>query len=228
VRRATPATISDNASTPEANEKRSRPPRKPGRSEARSKKMQRPPRGRRLIETMGPDPSTPLSEARLTVGTLVGTHGIEGELKVRLATDDPEHFLSIKRVFVGAEMRARRLLGARMHGEMALIRLQGVSTPEEGALLRGQPLRIQGDDARPLEPGEFILYQLIGLDARNETGDSLGKVVDLMETGTHDVLVIAPADGPDLLIPNHPEYVLDIQPAAGRLIIRPPVYDELP
>ncbi|MDQ3043615.1 MAG: ribosome maturation factor RimM [Chloroflexota bacterium] len=190
--------------------------------------MQRPPRGRRLIETTGPDPNTPLSEVRLTVGTLVGTHGVDGELKVRLATDDPDHLQYIKQVFVGTEPRARRLHGSRMHGEMALIRLQGVSTPEQGALLRGQPLRIRGSDARPLEPGEYLLYQLIGLDAVDEAGGSLGKVVDLMETGTHDVLVIAPEDGPDLLVPNHPEYVLDVQPTAGRMTVRPPVYDDPP
>ncbi|MGH2558158.1 MAG: ribosome maturation factor RimM, partial [Thermomicrobiales bacterium] len=92
------------------------------------------------------------------MGTIIGTHGLRGELKMRLATDDPEHLGSIKRVFVGDEPKARGLLGIRFHAGYALIRLPGVSTPEQCLELRGLPVRIAGNDARPLEPGENFLY----------------------------------------------------------------------
>jgi 16S rRNA processing protein RimM len=170
----------------------------------------------------------PLAAVRLTVGTVVGAHGVRGELKVRLTTDDPEHLRRgvVKRVWVGDEPGARRLLGVRLHAGQALVRVQGIATREAALALRGQPLRIAGADARPLAPGEFYLYQVIGLDAVDEAGRALGRVTDILETGAHDVFVVTPpAGGPDLLLPNHPEVVLDVRPAEGRMVVRPLVYE---
>jgi 16S rRNA processing protein RimM len=118
------------------------------------------------------------------------------------------------------------LLGLRGHGEQAIIRLAGVDSPEEGKQLRGTPLRIAGVDAKPAEPGEFFLYQVIGLTAYDETGAEIGRVTDLIETGAHDVFVISPATGPDLLFPNHPDFVPAIDPEHGRMVVRPLVFDE--
>ena len=178
------------------------------------------------MDSKGPDPATPPDQVRLAIGVLVGVHGLQGELKLRLFTDDPEHLASLRRVYVGDEPQPRRLLGVRFHAGQALLRLQGIEDPEGGMALRGQTLRIAGTDARPLAAGEFFLYQLMGLEAVDEEGTSLGQVTDLMETGVHDVFVVTPADGPDLLFPNHPEVVLNIDPTAGRIVVRPLIYDE--
>ncbi|MGH2531846.1 MAG: ribosome maturation factor RimM, partial [Thermomicrobiales bacterium] len=175
----------------------------------------------------GPEPTIPPEETRLTVGTISGAHGVRGELKMRLATDDPEHLATIKRVFVGEEAKARRLLGIRFHAGHALIRLPGVSTLEQIAELRGLPVRIAGSDARPLEAGEHFLYQLIGLEVFDEAGATLGTVTDLIETGANDVLVIAPpGGGKELLLPNHADVVLDVRPKERRMTVRPLVYHE--
>jgi 16S rRNA processing protein RimM len=198
-----------------------RPPRK-SRAERRAERPQR----KRLSETAGPDPSTPISAVKLGVGTIVGAHGVAGEVKVLLTTDDPEHLLTIRRVFVGDEPQPRRVLGSRLHDRYALMRLKGITTPEAITEFKGQPVKIAGSDARPLAPGEHYLYQLIGLTALDEAGETLGTVTDIMETGANDVLIVSPPDGgPDQLIPNHPEVVLTIDPAAGKIIVRPLVYD---
>ena len=156
---------------------------------------------------------------------------MRGELKLRLATDHPEHLRAVKRVYLGDEPKPRRLLGVRFHAGRALLRVQGVTTPEAVDALRGLPVRIAGTDARPLAPDEFFLYQVIGLDAVDEAGVLLGQVTDVLETGAHDVFVVTPSGGgPDLLLPNHPDVVLDVRPADGRMIVRPLVYleDERP
>lgn len=166
------------------------------------------------------------SEVRLTIGTIGGVHGINGELKLRLVTDEPEHLRHVKRVWLGEEPQSRRLRRVRFHGGQALIQLSGVTTPEAGRALQGQPVRIAGSEARPPAPGEYFLYQLIGLDVFDEAGNPLGRVSDLIETGANDVFVVTPAEGgADILLPNHPEVVLDIQPAARRMTVRPLVYE---
>lgn len=221
---ALPATTSaDPEAAPAAPSSKSQRPR------GASRPKRTPPRSRpaRLAETAGPEPDTPLADVRLSIGTIVGVHGIQGELKLRLATDDPDHLPQIKRVYVGDEPTPRRVLGVRFHRGGALVRLAGITTPEAGDALRGAPVRIAGADARPPAPGEFFLYQIVGLEAVDETGASLGRVTDVLETGAHDVFVVTPADGaPDLLLPNHPDVVLDIRPNDGRMVVRPLIYDD--
>lgn len=168
-----------------------------------------------------------MDEVRLTVGRLAGSHGVHGEMKMRLLTDEPDHLLEIEHVYLGERDTPIALQGIRFVNEGALISLEGIETPEEAARLSGLAVKIAGSDARPLEEGEFFLYQLIGLEAVLEDGTRVGTVVDLIETGAHDVLVIGerPGGGEQMLVPNHPEFVPEIDPAAGRLVVRPPEWD---
>jgi 16S rRNA processing protein RimM len=169
-----------------------------------------------------------LSDVRLTIGTIGGTHGVEGELKLRLLTDQPDHLPTLTRVFLGSSDRPTRLQRVRFHGDMALIKLEGVDTPEQGKALGGLQVRIAGEDARPLEPGEYFLFQLIGLQAVDENGAVVGAVTDLIETGANDVLVITPPGGDrssQVLVPNHPEFVTRIAPEEGVIDIRLPRYE---
>jgi 16S rRNA processing protein RimM len=147
---------------------------------------------------------------------------VRGEFKVRLQTDDPEHLLTLKRIYLGDEAVPRTVLGTRLHAGNALMRVQGISSPDTVERLRGTPLRIRGTEARPLAANEYFLYQVIGLEAVDESGAHLGRVTDVMETGANDVLVITPEDGgADLLLPSHPDVVMEMDPAAGRIIVRP-------
>jgi 16S rRNA processing protein RimM len=162
---------------------------------------------------------------RLTIGSILGPHGVRGEFKVRLQTDDPEHLLTLKRVFLGDEAAPRTVLGVRLHAGNALMRIQGISSPETVERFRGTALRIRGSDARPLAAGEYFLFQIIGLDVFDEAGQRLGRIADLIETGANDVLVISREDGrADLLLPSHPDVILEMDPVANRIVVRPPTY----
>lgn len=178
----------------------------------------------RLSDTSGPDPATPLARARLVVGTILAPHGLNGEFKLRLQTDEPEHLLTLKRLWLGDEPSPRTVLSARMHQGNALMRMQGISSPETVDRYRGTTLSIRATDARPLAPNEYFLFQIIGLEVVTEAGETLGRVTDLMETGANDVLVVTPESGPDLLLPSHPEVVLSMDPAAGKIVVRPLTY----
>jgi 16S rRNA processing protein RimM len=178
-----------------------------------------------LIDTAGPEPDSRISDIRLTIGVIGGTHGVQGELKLKLLTDHPEHLPSLTQVYLGESDVPTKLLGVRFQGDQALIQLDGVTNPEHGKLLGGLKVRIDGADAKPLEEGEYFLFQLVGLRAQTASGESIGTVTDIFETGANDVLVITPESGTDLLVPNHPRFVLEISPDQNRIVIDPPVYD---
>lgn len=201
------------------------PARKPlrARKTAPARKTERP-AARTLIDTAGPNPDASLDGIRLTIGVIGGTHGVHGELKLKLLTDHPEHVTTIRKVYLGESDTPTALESVRFQGDQALIQLEGVTTPEQGKLLGGLKVRIDGTDAKPLEEGEYFLFQLIGLAAVTNEGEAIGTVTDILETGAHDVLTIRPESGPDILVPNHPRYVLDIAPQRNQIVIELPIY----
>jgi 16S rRNA processing protein RimM len=181
----------------------------------------------RLIDSPGPEAGEAPEDQILTVGVVIGTHGLNGELKVRVVSDDVEHVLTLTQVIIGDGDAPRHITGARLHAGHLLLSIRGISTPEAASALTGQPVRVPARELRPLAPGEYFIYQLVGLAVVTEAGEPLGTVTDLIETGANDVLMIAPPDGgPDLLLPLISSVVLDIDPAAGRIIARPLDYYE--
>lgn len=182
---------------------------------------------RSLFETRGPDPDTPLEDVWLTIGRIAGTHGVNGDVKIRLLTDHPEHVLTLKQVYLGERLEPVAIRDARLQPPIAILHLDGVETPEDGKALGGLPVRIRATDAKPLEEGEYFIFQLIGLQAMTTEGAHLGAVTDLMETGAHDVFVITPEGaGDQILVPNHPQFVLRIAPEEGLIVIEPPDYGD--
>lgn len=144
-----------------------------------------------------------------------------GELKVRPVTDVPEQFEHLSAVYLGDEQRPRKVQNARFHAGNVLLKLRGIANPEDAAGVRGQPIRISGRDVLPLEDGEFLLYQLIGLDVFDESGTKIGTTIDLIETGARDVFVIRPeTGGAEILLPNIDDAVLEIVPAERRMVVR--------
>ena len=202
--------------------------KKPQRSAGRTRPAaprRRPPGPPPLAETPGPEPGAPLDEAKLSIGVIDRPHGVNGEMQVRLTTDYPEHFTKAKRLFLGDEPSARRVLGIRFHKEKALIRLEGFTTPEQVRAVAGTPVRIYASEAKPLEEGEYFYFQLIGSTVVTEAGETLGTLTDILETGANEVYVVSPPDGKEsILLPNIPSVILSIDQAAQTIVVRPLEY----
>ncbi|HRA47969.1 MAG TPA: ribosome maturation factor RimM [Thermomicrobiales bacterium] len=197
-------------------------------STSKAKRPERRPSQPNLAGTRGPDPASPLAEVYLTVGILIGAHGLGGELRMKLITDDPEQLLDLKTVYLGERHRPYTIESIRFHREGALIAFAEVQDVETAETMRGLPVRISGRDARPLAEGEFYLYQVIGLTARTESGEPMGTVTDVIETGANLVLVVTDAAGKEDLFPSIPDVVIDLNPHDGYVVIRPQSFWESP
>jgi 16S rRNA processing protein RimM len=161
------------------------------------------------------------------VGVVVGPHGVQGELKVEILTDDPHRFRFLKRVFVGLEDQEpvpRILQGYRFHRRRALLRLEGCEDRGTAEMLRGYLIQVPLEEATPLEEGEYYEHQILGLGVWTASGEYLGEVVEILYTGANDVYVIR-SDDPsedEILIPAIQGVVLEVDLAAGRLVAELP------
>jgi 16S rRNA processing protein RimM len=163
----------------------------------------------------------------LAVGQVVGMHGLRGELKVKILTDDPQRFALLERVYVGpdgAEPSPRVLEGARPHKGHVLLKLQGCNDRDSAETFRGCLIQIRREEAIPLEEGQYHEYQILGLQAHTVSGENLGEVVEIIYTGANEVYIIErPAPGaPQLLIPAIKDVVLEVDLESGHLLVELP------
>lgn len=161
---------------------------------------------------------------RLSIGRIVGAHGVRGTVKLRIWTHFPERIPELDHVYLDEEPTPRRLLRAQLVGDMALLQIEGISTRNDAEALRGTVVRIDRSQAAPLGEDEYYHFEILGLRVVDETGNGLGTVVEILETGANDVYVVQRPDGSELLLPAIRSVILEVDLERQRLVVRPPQY----
>ncbi|HHW99314.1 MAG TPA: 16S rRNA processing protein RimM [Firmicutes bacterium] len=161
----------------------------------------------------------------VTVGTISGTFGVRGELKVTPESDHPERRQTLVQmpvfVYLNGIREAYRVLSIEQQRSLWHIRLEGVSTREQAQALIGGKLQIPEHKVLPLPDGEYYIFQILGLQVETEAGEVLGRVAEVLQPGANDVYVVRNEAGRELLIPAIKEVVLNIDLTEQRIIIRP-------
>ena len=156
-------------------------------------------------------------------GKIVGTHGVRGELRVEPWCDSPAFLKQFKTfywkqddAFVPVAVKA-----SRVHKNLLLLTLDGVTSIEQGDLLRGRMLYIDRKDAK-LPKGRYFIADLIGIEVFDaDTEQRYGKVTEVFKTGANDVYEVTDDNGKTYLLPVVPHIVLDTDIAQRKMTVRP-------
>lgn len=154
----------------------------------------------------------------VTIGTVVGTHGVRGTVRVRPAGTG-EHLREGVTPFVAGVPRPIKT--ARVTPKGFLLDLKGVDDRHAAAALKGEALLL--DRAELDSPGEdeFYVGDLVGLVAVDEADERLGEIAETFQTAAHEVLVVR-TDSDDVLVPFTMEHVPGVDLESGRVTVRPP------
>ena len=157
-----------------------------------------------------------------TVGKIVNTHGVKGELKIVPTTEDPKRFAKLKSIFVEGRkgMIAYEIEGVRYHKDFVLLKLKGIEDMTEAELLKGSLLKIDRKDSLPLKKDEYYISDLFGMEVYTEEERFLGTLVDIIETGSNDVYVVKKEDREkDLLLPAIKQVIKEVNVPNKRMIV---------
>lgn len=161
------------------------------------------------------------SEPRyLAIGRVTRAHGLRGEVSITVLTDFPERFRTTDWVYLGNEFEAapHRLVSHRRHKNNILLTLDGITNRAQAEQLKGQFVQVPVEDAVPLPEGTYYLFQLLDLDVKTTTGELLGTIVDILETGANDVYVVQ-NNKDQVLLPAIPDVVKSIDLEKGRMLV---------
>jgi 16S rRNA processing protein RimM len=140
---------------------------------------------------------------------------VKGEVRIKLFSDSIESLSRHERLCVGGA--ERRLLAIR-DGKMVVARFEGIADRLGAEALRGSLVEVDRAALPPLEEGEYYHVDLIGLDAVDQHGTAIGKVIAVENYGAGDLLEIERADGRRSLISFKPG-TADLE--RGRIVLDP-------
>ena len=162
---------------------------------------------------------------RILMGKIGAAHGIKGEVRITTFTGEPEAIASYGALDTDRPGLTITIEAARLCKNVLVARVKGVRDRNAAELLNGVSLFV--DRSRlpdPDDEDDFYHADLIGLDARLDTGVSIGEVSALLNYGAGDLLEVRdPRSGDTFLYPFTKAVVPTIRIADGFLVIAPPL-----
>ena len=143
------------------------------------------------------------------IGVLTRTHGLRGELRFVLFTNVLEILENLDEVFLYSEDQRRgfflRVESIRTGSKTFLIKFEEFDTKEDAEVLKGFKVFVRREELPELGEDEYYYEQILGCRVYEEEED-IGEVVDVIETGSNEVLVVE-KDGKETLVPLVRDYV---------------------
>lgn len=153
---------------------------------------------------------------------IVGVHGIKGQVKLRLAGDNPKILIKAP-LFDAKGAPSLTVTKISLHGSIHVAEIEGVSDRSAAEKLRGHKLYMPRDTLPKIKKKNTYYHaDLIGLTAHHAEGHEMGKVIAVANFGAGDLLDIKPPRGNSFYIPFNNECVPDVDLEGGTVTIDPP------
>ena len=132
------------------------------------------------------------SDTKVAVGRIAGLFGVRGWVKVYSYTDPRDNVVGYGPWYLvlGGESRQVKVLAGRAHGDGVVALIDGVQDRDSAAALVGAEIEVDRGVLGKAGRQQFFWSDLEGMNVQTLTGESLGMVDHLFETGANDVMVV--------------------------------------
>ncbi len=157
-------------------------------------------------------------------GKVIRTHGIKGEIRIFPYSSGFHNFEYLDRMFFGGvdgeEPVEFTVENKRIHKRSLIIKLEGIDTPEMAENLVGRPVYLDKNYLSETDEDEYYWFDLIGLDVITPKGETVGIVVNIMETSAHDILIVKSGED-EYLVPVNDKFIKKIDIENSEITINP-------
>nr|WP_242854387.1 ribosome maturation factor RimM [Oxobacter pfennigii] len=157
----------------------------------------------------------------MRIGKIVNTQGIKGEVRVIPLTEDINRFDDLNFVFLDDEKLVKlEIEQVKYHKNFVLIKFMGYDDMSKSETLKDNYILIDRANAIKLPKGSYFVSDLINLSVY-EKDVFLGKIIDILTTGSNDVYIVKDKDR-EILIPALKSVVKEININEGKMEVELP------
>lgn len=158
----------------------------------------------------------------LRVGKILNTHGIKGTLKILSLTDYEERFEELKWVYIQGYDEKFYINEIKYRPKDLLLSFKDYDDINKVEKFKGKYILIDESQKRDLPEDTYYIADIIGLDVFTMEDEYLGKVIDILQTGSNEVYVIADEKSKkEILIPAVKEFMPEISLEKRRITVDP-------
>ena len=146
------------------------------------------------------------------VGTIVGTFGNKGDLKIIPLVSPADYLLELNSIFIESNESKKQeftVIKSKKHKNVYIFTLEGIDDMNVAEDLSGLSVYVPSIEFKELQKNEYYYHDLEGLTAYTESGNIIGKVDHIMKGG-NDILVIKDETGKEIMIPFADELVPEV------------------
>ena len=128
----------------------------------------------------------------LSIGKIVGAHGIKGVVKVFSYAESLTRYQSGMQLFLEdphGNRFVRTVNWAKPHSKTILLSLDGIQERSQAEVLIGSELFIERADLEELDGDTYYWSDLLGMEVYSVGGEYIGEITDIIPTGSNDVYV---------------------------------------
>ncbi len=168
-----------------------------------------------------------LSEEFVIIGKVVSSQGNKGEVKVLPLTDSIDRFKNLITIFLNNynNRTALNIEKLRIKEDMVILKFENIENIGDAKMIVGSFLEVKRENAIRLPKTTYFIFEIIGLEVYDETNVFLGKVDNVISTGSNDVYIVKSKNKEELYVPAIREIVKNIDLEKKRITIK--ILDEL-
>ncbi|NCC25227.1 MAG: 16S rRNA processing protein RimM [Deltaproteobacteria bacterium] len=159
------------------------------------------------------------------IGRVLRSHGLRGELRIRIEAEIIPDFEKVARIYLASgstKPRPHRILAARFHQNDPLLLIEGVEGRNEADERKGSAVYLRRVDLPERPDGMPFEDDLKGLEAVMPDERVLGLIEAVLRTPAHDVWSVRTPEGREVLFPAVPAFIRGFDRQRGRVLIDPP------
>jgi len=163
----------------------------------------------------------------LVLGRVSGFRGNHGEVTVKVVSGDAARWAHLSRVALGgagpgAKAGTRKVESARAYRDRLVLKLAGIDDASDAAALRGMDVLALADDIPRLPKDVYWVERLVGARVKDAVLGDIGLVMDVVETGGIDLLVVKDSGGVETLVPLSKNFVTEIDESSETILLALP------
>ena len=149
---------------------------------------------------------------KVVIGKISAPHGVRGEVRIVPLTDFPERFENLKTVFLEDDSKME-LEYVKFSNKFIIAKFKNINSRNDIEIFNGKLLMLNRSDIPSLPEGEYYNFDIIGLEVIDDKGSKLGKITEVLKTGSNDVYVVEGKK--QILVPALKKVVKEINLADG-------------
>jgi len=156
-------------------------------------------------------------------GKITKTHGLKGEVTIKLDVANPSDFQGINYVMmdVNGDIVPYFIESSKVVGDKMFALFQDVKTMEQAAGLIGSALYLPKEMLPELDDNDFYFKDIIGYTLVDEKHGEVGVINDVLEYPTQAVIQVM-KDGKEILIPIHDDIIKKVNKKSKVLNVNAP------